>query len=53
MRVFWDAWDLIYKTKSENQEKSDLEKSKFDDGARRLKTDFFRSRANQDELAQR
>ena len=34
-------------------EKSDLEKSKSDDGARRLKTDFFRSRANQEELAQR
>ena len=33
--------------------KSDLEKSKSDDGARRLKTDFFRSRANQDELAHR
>ena len=45
-----DQGDLIYKPKSG---KSDLEKSKSDDGARRLKTDFFRSRANQDELAQR
>ena len=34
-------------------EKSDLEKSKSDDGARRLKIDFFRSRENQKELAQR
>ena len=34
------------------QEKLDLEKSKSDDGARRLKTDFFRSRANWKKLAQ-
>ena len=49
-----DQGDLIYKPKSgKRQEKSNLEKSKFDDGAKKLKTDFFRSRANQDELAQR